>query len=123
MLTVEEIREKILPVCQKYAISEAYLFGSYARGDATEESDVDLRIVAGKPFGMLALNRLNDEFEAVLQKNVDVITHLPKKQAIRFYDSFAHNVSQEEVRVYGQGGMEILKAHGMEIPAKEPIHS
>lgn len=55
-----------------------------------------------KPFGMLALNRLNEEFETALQKNVDVITHLPKKQAIRFYDSFAHNVSQEEVRVYGQ---------------------
>ena len=103
MLSVEEIRERILPVCQKYAISEAYLFGSYARGDATEESDVDLRIVAGKSFGMLALNRLNDEFEAVLQKNVDVITHLPKKPAIRFYDSFAHNASQEEVRVYGKG--------------------
>jgi len=103
MLSVEEIREKILPVCQKYAINEAYLFGSYARGDATEDSDVDLRIVVGKPFGMLALNRLNDEFEAALQKNVDVITHLPKNQAIRFYDSFAHNVSQEEVRVYGQG--------------------
>lgn len=45
MLSVEEIREKILPVCQKYAINEAYLFGSYARGDATEDSDVDLRIV------------------------------------------------------------------------------
>ena len=73
MLSIEDIREKIFPVCEKYAISEAYLFGSYARGDATEESDVDLRIVIGKPFGMLTLNRLNDEFEAALQKNVDVI--------------------------------------------------
>ena len=54
MLSVKDIREKILPVCEKYAISEAYLFGSYARGDATEESDVDLRIVVEKPFGMLA---------------------------------------------------------------------
>ena len=103
MLSVEEIRKKILSVCQKYAISEAYLFGSYARGDATEESDVDLRIVVGKPFGMLALNRLNEEFETALQKNVDVITHFPKKKSLRFYKSFEDNVSREEVRVYGQG--------------------
>lgn len=103
MLSVQEIREKIFPVCQKYAISEAYLFGSYARGDATEESDVDLRIVVGKPFGMLTLNRLNEDFEVALQKNVDVITHFPKKSSIRFYKSFADNVSREEVRVYGQG--------------------
>ena len=103
MLSVEEIRDKISPVCEKYAVSEAFLFGSYARGDATEESDVDLRIVAGKPFGMLALNRLNEEFETALQKNVDVITHFPKKKSLRFYKSFEDNVSREEVRVYGQG--------------------
>ena len=90
-------------MCEKYAVSEAFLFGSYARGDATEESDVDLRIVMGKPFGMLALNRLNEEFETALQKNVDVITHFPKKKSIRFYKSFEDNVSREEVKVYGQG--------------------
>ena len=57
----------------------------------------------GKPFGMLALNRLNEEFESALQKNVDVITHFPKKKSLRFYKSFEDNVSREEVRVYGQG--------------------
>ena len=102
MLSVAEIRDKISPVCKKYAVSEAYLFGSYARGDATEESDVDLRIVVKKPFGMLALNRLNEDFEAALQKNVDVITHFPKKQSIRFYKTFEDNVSREEVKIYGQ---------------------
>lgn len=100
MLSVEEIREKISPVCEKYAVSEAFLFGSYARGDATEESDVDLRIVVGKPFGMLTLNRLNEEFETALQKNVDVITHFPKKKSLRFYKSFEDNVSREEVKVF-----------------------
>ena len=103
MLSVDEIQKKIFPICQKYAISEAYLFGSYARGDATEESDVNLRIVVGKPFGMLALNRINDDFEAALQKNVDVITYFPKKKSIRFYKTFEDNVSREEVRVYGEG--------------------
>ena len=34
MLSIEEIRDKIFPVCEKYAISEACLSGTYARGDA-----------------------------------------------------------------------------------------
>lgn len=40
--TIDEIREKIVPVAKKYNLSAVYLFGSYARGEADEESDVDL---------------------------------------------------------------------------------
>lgn len=44
MLSIPRIRECIAPICKKYPIRKAYLFGSYARGNATEKSDVDLRI-------------------------------------------------------------------------------
>lgn len=44
MLSIAAIRDRITPVCQKYPIRKVYLFGSYARGNATEKSDVDLRI-------------------------------------------------------------------------------
>ncbi|MGT2867101.1 nucleotidyltransferase family protein [Streptococcus fryi] len=40
--TIDEIREKIVPVAKKYNLSAVYLFGSYARGEADESSDVDL---------------------------------------------------------------------------------
>lgn len=40
--TIDEIREKIVPVAKKYNLSAVYLFGSYARGEADETSDVDL---------------------------------------------------------------------------------
>lgn len=39
--TIEEITERVRPVAEKYGLRSVYLFGSYARGDATEESDVD----------------------------------------------------------------------------------
>ena len=42
--TVDEIKQRVEPVAKKYDIEKVYLFGSYARGDATEESDIDLRI-------------------------------------------------------------------------------
>ena len=42
MLSVEEIKSYIMPVIEKYPIERVILFGSYARGDASEISDIDL---------------------------------------------------------------------------------
>lgn len=41
---MNEIAAIIRPILQNYGVSRAYLFGSYARGEATEHSDIDLRI-------------------------------------------------------------------------------
>ena len=42
IFTLAEIKSRVLPVIQKYNIPAMYLFGSYARGEATEESDAVL---------------------------------------------------------------------------------
>lgn len=42
--TVEEIRRRITSVAVRYRLKAMYLFGSYARGEATDESDIDLLI-------------------------------------------------------------------------------
>ena len=42
--TLAEIKSRVLPIIQKYNIPAMYLFGSYARGDATEESDLDFLV-------------------------------------------------------------------------------
>lgn len=47
MLTLEEIRKAVAKVSKKYGIRNAYLFGSYARGDADNDSDVDILLDAG----------------------------------------------------------------------------
>lgn len=38
MFTIEEIKEKSLPIAKKYGIKKLSLFGSYAHGEADEES-------------------------------------------------------------------------------------
>lgn len=43
----EEIAERVRPIAEKYGLRSVYLFGSYARGDADEDSDVDLLIDDG----------------------------------------------------------------------------
>ena len=42
--TTSEIARRIEPVAIQFAIPAVYLFGSYARGQATEESDIDLLV-------------------------------------------------------------------------------
>ena len=42
--TLEQIRDAVAPIAKKYQIPAVYLFGSYARGTATEESDIDLLV-------------------------------------------------------------------------------
>lgn len=71
--TIDEIRERIKPIVKKYNIETVYLFGSYARGNATEESDVDLLVNADnvpgiKFFGLYA------DLEEALEKKIDLIT-------------------------------------------------
>ena len=56
--TLEEIKSIIKPIAKKYGVERVYLFGSYARGDITESSDVGLRIDKGSLKGMFALCEL-----------------------------------------------------------------
>ena len=47
MLTVERIKEVVARTGKKYGIKNAYLFGSYAKGTANENSDVDIIVDKG----------------------------------------------------------------------------
>ena len=42
--SIAEIQNKVLPIIQKYHIPAMYLFGSYARGTANEDSDIDFLV-------------------------------------------------------------------------------
>ena len=39
--TIEEIRNKVVPYCKDYGLKRLCLFGSYAKGEATDTSDLD----------------------------------------------------------------------------------
>ncbi len=72
-LTNEAITYLVRPVAKKYGIDRIYLFGSYARGEATKKSDVDLLIDGGSIESLFDLIRLENAFESALGKNVDVV--------------------------------------------------
>ena len=52
-LSINDIKTKITSICKNYGVAQAYLFGSYTRGEATENSGVDIRNdVFVKNFGI-----------------------------------------------------------------------
>ena len=74
ILTIKQIKERIRPVIQKYDITEVYLFGSYARGEANRDSDVDIYCSHGNVKSLFDEVGLIQDLEEALGKKVDVVT-------------------------------------------------
>lgn len=72
--TIEEIKDKAIPIAKVYGISRMSLFVSYARGEAQDSSDVDLYIDRGKLGNLLQYFALIDELKNALHCHVDVVT-------------------------------------------------
>ncbi|MBR5969864.1 MAG: nucleotidyltransferase domain-containing protein [Lachnospiraceae bacterium] len=72
ILSLSDIKEGCNQVFQEYPISFAYLFGSYAKERAKENSDVDL-LVATDLSGLRVFG-LVDKIRQTLQKNIDLVT-------------------------------------------------
>lgn len=73
--TIEEITRRVTPVAKKYKLAAVYLFGSYARGEATAESDVDLLIdLTGSVIRGLNFVNLFQDLEDALGVSIDVVT-------------------------------------------------
>lgn len=101
--TIEEIKSRVLPVIQKYNIPAMYLFGSYARGEATEESDLDFLVdtTGTRLTSLLSLGELYCDLEEIFQKEIDLVTMRSVMQKIQTESdrSFRDTVMKERVRL------------------------
>jgi hypothetical protein len=99
ILTIDEIKKKIAPICKKYGVKKAFLFGSYARDEATENSDIDIRIIKGDVKGLIALSGLRLELAAAVGKEIDLISVMPSKKNILFVD-LRKNIQADEILIF-----------------------
>ena len=83
----QELRNMILPLVRKYNASDALLFGSYARNEATPESDIDVIIIGGQNFELLDVLAIADELYEASGKSVDVYELCEIKVGSPLYDS------------------------------------
>ena len=102
--TIDEISSRIRPVAEKYHLKAVYLFGSYARGEARDDSDVDLLVdLSGADLsGFFAIGGLYNDLEATLQKEIDLITTVALEQPCRRMSDklFREIVNKERRKIY-----------------------
>ena len=73
MYTIDELRSIIQPILEKYDMDSASLFGSYARGQADADSDIDLLLYAKPGFKALDVFGVAEELHRRTGKPVDVL--------------------------------------------------
>lgn len=98
VLKISEIQEVIQEIGSRYGADRVYLFGSYARGDATSESDVDLRIDRGSIKG-LSMGGFLLDIEEALGKNVDLLS------TKCLNSDFLSSIKNEEILLYARQGL------------------
>jgi len=78
-----EIKEKICPMLQRYDVARAAIFGSYARGEETPSSDLDILVEFKGGKSLLDLAGLKIELEEALGRRVDILTYKALHPLIR----------------------------------------
>ena len=87
VFTIDRIKEIVKPIALKYHEEEIYLFGSYARNEATTESDLDFLVFGGKDFKLTMIFSLAEELREAFQKEVDVFEIHEVNRESTFFDT------------------------------------
>lgn len=91
--TIEEVKEKVVPILQRYGARRAGVFGSVARGDMRPWSDIDILVELDKELSLLDVVGIQQELEDALGRRVDLVEYGSIKARIR------DRVLAEEVRI------------------------
>ncbi len=97
-----QLRDEILPILEPYGVSRLALFGSVARGQATQRSDIDILVdfeePRRKPLGLFKWVELEEELGKRLGRKVDLVSNAALNKYIRPY------VEKEMVVIYDAKG-------------------
>ena len=94
--TTNEIKEIITPVIESYGIKKLAIFGSYAKGEASPQSDIDFHLIdVDGTWGYFKLCGFKQELEDFLGVPVDVLT------TGAMDDEIYEKVRESEILIYG----------------------
>ena len=90
---IETISRKILPILKEAGVLKSSIFGSVARGEADEKSDVDILVEFPQDKDLFDLIDLEQKLGDALGKKVDVITYRS------VHHLFRENIFKEQVKI------------------------
>ncbi|MBR1806691.1 MAG: nucleotidyltransferase domain-containing protein [Selenomonadaceae bacterium] len=98
MLTIDEIKAAVAPICERYGVKRMTLFGSYARGEADDKSDVDLMVdkYDEKKLRGFVWGGLYGDLKDALGLEVDVLSRISTRQ------KFLDKIAKDEVLIYAR---------------------
>lgn len=103
VFTIYEIKQLVMPIIEKYHIPAMYLFGSYAQGEATAESDLDFLVdTTGTALtSLLRLGELYCDLENTFGKKIDLITvrSVLQESAMECDKDFRQAIMKERVKL------------------------
>ena len=95
MLTIQQIQQKITAYFKDKPVKEVYLFGSYARGEAKEDSDIDLAVtIERKNLSMWQYAGIAMGLEELFDKKVDLV------QIDLMHSWVKKNFEKEKIEIY-----------------------
>ena len=101
--TIDEIRNIIAPIAKRYGVAKVSIFGSYAKGTADEDSDVDLLVdLTNSNVHGIVLGGLYNDLEEALGVTVDLVTvaNLEQPTSFRSDHDFRANIERERMMIY-----------------------
>lgn len=100
--SLNEIQNSLVPILRKYDISQAWVFGSYARHEADADSDVDILLKGFNGKDLFAFGVLYSDITAGLEKKVDIVNAEDLHRSINdpLTRRFIRRIKQDRVLIY-----------------------
>lgn len=92
--SLEAIKKNSTPIAKAYGVNKLYIFGSYARKEATLDSDIDILVDKGNMKNLLQYFGFVSALEEVFKLHVDVVTTASSDQA------FLDRIRKEAILIY-----------------------
>ena len=95
-LTFKVVKKEIVPILKRQGVAKAAFFGSFARGEEKNKSDIDLLIKFKGSKSLIDLVGLRFELEKKLGKKVDLLTYNAIHPRLKKY------ILKEQKIIYGK---------------------
>lgn len=101
ILSIAALKYLIYPIAKKYKLRSVYLFGSYAKGEARDDSDVDLMIAGDEITTMKQYLSIEKDLQDAFGKKVDlVMEEAAKSRNTRAGKRFLSHFEEDKVLLY-----------------------
>lgn len=92
--SIDDIKAALIPIFKRYRLPKAAVFGSYARNEADNSSDVDLLVYLDETFELDKYLKFETAVKRALKKKVDILEYRCINPSMR------EDILKEAVEIY-----------------------